>query len=74
MTSGKNPQAPWLEAAQQFQQNLIHQWSQAAKSFPGAAAAPGNGATDPFAALRAFMPKGAGAGAFGMPGMPEMGA
>ena len=74
MTSGKDPQAPWLDAAQQFQQNLIHQWSQAAKSFPGATSAPGNGAADPFAAMRAFMPKGAGAGAFGMPNMPNMGA
>jgi polyhydroxyalkanoate synthase subunit PhaC len=69
MTSGKNPQAPWLEAAQQFQQNLIHQWSQAAKSFPGAATSPETGQVDPFAAMRAFMPKGAGAGAFGMPAM-----
>jgi polyhydroxyalkanoate synthase subunit PhaC len=69
MTSGKNPQAPWLEAAQQFQQNLIHQWSQAAKSFPGAATSAETGQVDPFAAMRAFMPKGAGAGAFGMPAM-----
>jgi polyhydroxyalkanoate synthase len=68
MTSGKNPQAPWLEAAQQFQQNLVHQWSQAAKSFPGAATVPGSDAVDPFAAMRAFMPKG-GADAFAMPGM-----
>jgi polyhydroxyalkanoate synthase subunit PhaC len=77
MTSGKTPQAPWLEAAQQFQQNLIQQWSQAAKSFPGAAA-PGPDPAHPFAALKAFMPKeAAGAGAFGMPnmgaGMPGIG-
>ena len=67
MTSGKNPQAPWLEAAQQFQQSLIEQWTQAAKAFPGAASGPGNKGSDPMAALQALMPKNAGA--FGMPNM-----
>ncbi|QCB45741.1 class I poly(R)-hydroxyalkanoic acid synthase [Hydrogenophaga sp. PAMC20947] len=69
MTSGKDPQAPWLEAAQQFQQNLIAQWTQAAQAFPGAAAAPGPSASaDPFAAFKAFMPQGTAAQPFGMPG------
>ena len=66
MTSGKNPQAPWLEAAQQFQQNLVSQWTQAAQSFPGAAA--GAGQADPFAAFKAFMPQTSAGQAFGMPG------
>ncbi|HEY9094300.1 MAG TPA: class I poly(R)-hydroxyalkanoic acid synthase [Hydrogenophaga sp.] len=65
MTSGKHPQAPWLEAAQQFQQSLIEQWTQAAKSFPGAAGMPGGQGNDPMAALQALMPKSNGA--FGMP-------
>jgi polyhydroxyalkanoate synthase len=69
MTSGKDPQAPWLEAAQQFQQNLIAQWTQAAQAFPGAAAAPGPSASaDPFAAFKAFMPQGTTAQPFDMPG------
>jgi polyhydroxyalkanoate synthase subunit PhaC len=67
MTSGKDPQAPWLEAAQQFQQSLIEQWTQAAKSFPGAAGVSGANGNDPMAALQAFMPKNTGA--FGMPNM-----
>ncbi|MEZ5705474.1 MAG: class I poly(R)-hydroxyalkanoic acid synthase [Burkholderiaceae bacterium] len=67
MTSGKTPQAPWLEAAQQFQQSLIEQWTQATKSFPGAAAMPGAAGGDPMAALQALMPKNSGA--FGMPSM-----
>ncbi len=39
MTSGNNPQQAWLEAAQQFQQNLVAQWTQLAQAMPGAAAA-----------------------------------
>ena len=46
MTSGKNAPQPWMEAAQQFQQNLINQWTQAAQAFPGAAAQAPQGATD----------------------------
>ena len=69
MTSAKDPQAPWLEAAQQFQQNLIAQWTQAAQSFPGAASAPGaSSAADPFATFKAFMPQGTTANPFGIPG------
>lgn len=69
MASGKSPDPNWLEAAQQFQQNLISQWTQAAQAFPGAAAA---GATaspnDPFAAFKSLMPSAGMPGAFGMPG------
>jgi polyhydroxyalkanoate synthase subunit PhaC len=82
MTSGKTPEQPWLEAAQQFQQNLIQQWTQVAQAFPGAAA-PGapQGAADPFAAFKAFMPQAGATNPFGMampgaagglPGMGEM--
>jgi polyhydroxyalkanoate synthase len=68
MTSGKDPQQPWLEAAQQFQQNLISQWTQAAQAFPGAAAQlPGAAAADPFAAFKAFMPQGGVSNPFAMP-------
>ena len=71
MTSGKSPEQPWLEAAQQFQQNLISQWTQAAQAFPGAVGqAPGVAAADPWAALKAFMPHGSGANPFAMP-MPD---
>ena len=68
MTSGKNPQAPWLEAAQEFQQNLIAQWTQAAQAFPGAAATGPSASDDPFAAFKAFMPQGTVAQPFGVPG------
>ncbi len=64
MASGKSPQEAWMEAAQQFQQNLVNQWTQAAQAFPGAASAPGAGATDPFAAFKALMPQ-TGASGFG---------
>ena len=64
MASEKPPQQAWMEAAQQFQQNLVNQWTQAAQAFPGAAAAPGAVVADPWAAFKAFMPQ-AGAGAFG---------
>ena len=59
MTSGKSNPQPWLEAAQQFQQNLISQWTQAAQAFPGAAAQmpAGAPAADPLAAFKAFMPQ-----------------
>ncbi len=77
MTSGKNPQPPWLEAAQQFQQNLVSQWTQVAQAFPGAAGqAPGPAATDPWAAFKALMPQGGAANAFAMPapgGQPGLG-
>jgi polyhydroxyalkanoate synthase len=68
MTSGKDPRQPWLEAAQQFQQSLISQWTQAAQAFPGAAAQlPGAAAADPFAAFKAFMPQGGVSNPFAMP-------
>lgn len=70
MASAKNDPTDWMAAAQQFQQNLVQQWTQMAQAFPGAAA-PGN--TDPFAALKAFMPPAAAPGAFAMPGLPAMG-
>ncbi len=74
MTSGKSNPQPWLEAAQQFQQNLISQWTQAAQAFPGAAAQmpTGTPAADPFAAFKAFMPQAGAANPFGM-AMPSMG-
>jgi polyhydroxyalkanoate synthase len=63
-----------MEAAQQFQQNLVAQWTQAAQAFPGAAAAPSAGATDPFAAFKALMPQtGAGGLADSSAGMAGMG-
>ena len=64
MASGKSPQQAWLAAAEQFQQNLVDQWTQAAQAFPGAAAAPGATAADPWAAFKAFMPN-TGAAGFG---------
>ncbi|WP_409559776.1 class I poly(R)-hydroxyalkanoic acid synthase [Hydrogenophaga sp.] len=74
MTSGKSNPQPWLEAAQQFQQNLISQWTQAAQAFPGAAGQmpAGAPAADPFAAFKAFMPQTGAAHPFGM-AMPPMG-
>ncbi len=74
MTSGKSNPQPWLEAAQQFQQNLISQWTQAAQAFPRAAAQmpTGTPAADPFAAFKAFMPQAGAANPFGM-AMSSMG-
>ncbi|WP_442907193.1 PHA/PHB synthase family protein [Hydrogenophaga sp. PBL-H3] len=81
MTSGKTPPTDWLETANAFQQNLIQQWTQVAQAFPGAAAHAKPGATDPFAAFKAFMPQAGAANPFGMamptagaafPGMPAM--
>ena len=73
MTSGKSPDQPWHEAAQEFQKNLIAQWTQAAQAFPGAAQAAGQGGVDPFAAFKAFMPQSGSTNPFGM-AMPNMGA
>jgi polyhydroxyalkanoate synthase subunit PhaC len=67
MTSGKPPVQPWLEAAQTFQQNLIHQWSQMAQSAPGSGASTGQPGADPFVALKAFMPQPGTSNPFGMP-------
>ena len=73
MTSGKNPSTDWLETAQQFQQNLVQQWTQLAQALPGAAAGAQTGASDPFAAFKGFMPQAGSANPFGMP-MPAAGA
>ncbi|WP_297746016.1 class I poly(R)-hydroxyalkanoic acid synthase [Hydrogenophaga sp.] len=45
MTTGNTPPTDWLDAAQQFQKNLIAQWTQLAQAVPGAAAA---GPANPF--------------------------
>ena len=72
MASGKQGQQPWLEAAQQFQQQMVQQWTQLAQAFPGAASP----SADPMAAFKALMPGqgAAGANPFGMPlpGMADM--
>jgi polyhydroxyalkanoate synthase len=73
MTSGKSPDQPWHEAAQEFQKNLIAQWTQAAQSFPGAAQPGAQGGADPFAAFKAFMPQSGAANPFAM-AMPNLGA
>jgi polyhydroxyalkanoate synthase len=67
MASEKLPQDAWMEAAQQFQQNLVSQWTQAAQAFPGAAATPGPVPADPWVAFKAFMPQTGAAGFGGMP-------
>ena len=72
MTSGKNSQAPWLEAAQQFQQSLMQQWSKATQEFPGVMGQSAAGGADPMAAWRAMMPQGAGMGAMGMPSLNDL--
>ena len=73
MTSGKSPDQPWHEAAQEFQKNLIAQWTQAAQAFPGAAQPGAQGGADPFAAFKAFMPQSGAANPFAM-AMPNLGA
>jgi polyhydroxyalkanoate synthase len=72
MTSGKSPEQPWQDAAQEFQKNLIAQWTQAAQAFPGAAQTGAQGGADPMAAFKAFMPQTGGANPFGM-AMPNLG-
>ncbi|MCB2016119.1 MAG: class I poly(R)-hydroxyalkanoic acid synthase, partial [Hydrogenophaga sp.] len=67
MASGKTPQPDWLQAAQQFQNPFLEQWTQAAQAFAGAA---GAGNSDPFAAFKAFMPQAGSANPFGM-AMPQ---
>ena len=77
MTSGKTPQPNWMEAAQQFQNQLIQQWTQAAQAVPGAVGQPPQAGSDPFAAFKAFMPQAGTGNPFGMPlpgaSMPGMG-
>ncbi|WP_370691042.1 class I poly(R)-hydroxyalkanoic acid synthase [Hydrogenophaga sp.] len=73
MTSGKLPDQPWHEAAQEFQKNLVAQWTQAVQAFPGAAQAGPQGGADPFAVFKAFMPQSGAANPFAM-AMPNIGA
>ncbi len=71
MASGKqNDTTDWMHAAQQFQQNLMQQWTQMAQALPGAAAAAP--AQDPFAAFKAFMPPVQGAAPMAMPALGEL--
>ena len=72
MASGnKNDTTDWAQAAQQFQQNLVQQWTQLARSFPGVAgqAVP---APDVWSAFQAFMPPAQGAAPMGMPALNEL--
>ena len=49
MASGKDKDtADWAQAAQQWQQNLVQQWTQMAQALPGAAGAT---ALDPMAGV-----------------------
>ena len=77
MTSGKTPSPNWMEAAQQFQNQLIEHWTQAAQGVPGAAGQIPQSGADPFAAFKAFMPSAGSGNPFGMPlpgaAMPGMG-
>src|SRR5690606_2463002 len=57
------------QAAQQWQQNLVQQWTQMAQAFPGAA---GCTPADPMAAFRAFMPPAQGATPMGMPSLSDL--
>jgi polyhydroxyalkanoate synthase len=69
MASGKNKDlGEWAQAAQQWQQNLVQQWTQMAQAVPGAAALP----QDPMAAFRAFMPPAQGASPMGMPALGDL--
>lgn len=69
MASGKqNDMGDWAQAAQQWQQNLVQQWTQMAQTLPGAAAMP----NDPMAAFRAFMPSVQGASPMGMPALGDL--
>ncbi len=72
MASGnKNDTTDWAQAAQQFQQNLVQQWTQLAQSFPGVAgqAVP---TPDAWSAFQAFMPPAQGAAPMGMPALNEL--
>ncbi len=72
MSSGSAFEQTWLQAAQQWQQNLLAQWTQAAQT-PAAQANAAESAADPFAVFKAFMPPSGAANPLGMP-MPSMGA
>ena len=72
MASGnKNDTTDWAQAAQQFQQNLVQQWTQLAQRFPGVAgqAVP---TPDAWSAFQAFMPPAQGAAPMGMPALNEL--
>ena len=63
----------WAQAAQQFQQQLVQQWTQLAQACPGAAQAAGaSHHADPLAAWRAFMPPPQAAAPTGMPNFGEL--
>jgi polyhydroxyalkanoate synthase subunit PhaC len=73
MASGKEKDTTdWAQAAQQWQQNLVQQWSQMAQAFPGASAGAAGGLSDPMAAFRAFMPPAQGASPMGMPALGDL--
>ena len=62
MTSAKQPQQAWMQAAQQFQQQWLDQWSSLTQGVGGAQAG-----LDPFAAFKTFMPPDGAANPLGMP-------
>lgn len=70
MTSSKDPQQAWLDAAQQWQQQFMGQWTQMAQGMPSAS---GASSADPLAAFRAFMPPSGAANPLGMPSFTGMG-
>ncbi len=73
MASDKPTDNPWMESAQQLQQQFMNQWAQALQSLPQMAQVPsGVGATDAMGLLKAFMPAGAMNHPMGM--SPLMGA
>lgn len=64
MTSAKDPQQAWMEAARQFQQQWLDQWTRFSRGTDGGG---GQAALDPFAAFKAFMPPDGAANPLGMP-------
>lgn len=70
MTSAKDPQQGWVEAAQQLQQQFMGQWAQMAQSMAPA----GGAASDPLAVFKNFMPPAGAAHPLGMPSMAGMGS
>ncbi|MFP5466371.1 MAG: class I poly(R)-hydroxyalkanoic acid synthase [Gammaproteobacteria bacterium] len=70
MTSAKDPQLAWMEAAQQFQQQFMGQWAHLAQSVAPA----GGGAADPLAIFRSFMPPSGADHPLGMPSLAGAGS
>ena len=60
MTSGNKPQSDWLQAVQQYQNQLQAFWTQAASSVPGMGTGASAQGADPWASFKTFVP-GAGA-------------